>query len=209
MSRQSYSRLLYDVALLKDILRGGKIQKIRDPDPYTLGLKVRVVGQTYFLILSAHPLSARIGLSLTQPTTLQEPTGLGRWARAHLEGGRIQELTVLAQDRIIALETERGHLYLELIPRLENIYALNPQGDIHKWIGKHPHRMLTLGQKWTPPPQPNTFIHSTDIPSFDWQVNPATLEVAIHSLLEKEEQAADTALHAESIQEKKTMYYSS
>ena len=154
----SYKELKEQVDLLNSALSGGRIQKVRDPDRSTVALKIRLPGQSLFLICSGDPELARLELSLDQPSTLPQPTGIGRWVRAHLAGSKITEITLLAQDRVVALHTARGSLCLELLPQAPNLYTLNTEQKVMGWSKRIPSRGLRLGQVWTAPERPEHLI---------------------------------------------------
>ena len=154
----NYRELEKQVYLLNLALSGGRIQKVRDPDRSTVALKVRLPGQSLFLICSGDPENARLELSLKQPSTLPQPTGIGRWVRAHLAGSKIISVELLAQDRVVALKTIRGILCLELLPQAPNLYTLNTEHKVMGWSKRIPSRGLRLGQTWTPPEKPKNLV---------------------------------------------------
>ena len=158
----SYRELEKQVYLLNQALSGGRIQKVRDPDRFTIALKIRLPGQSLFLICSGDPENARLEVSLTQPSTLPQPTGIGRWVRAHLSGSKINSIELLAQDRVIAFNTIRGTLCLELLPQAPNLYTLNTDHKVMGWSKRIPSRGLRLGQVWTPPERPEHLILDQD-----------------------------------------------
>ena len=150
MPRIQYQKLLTISRALSHKFLHAKIQKIRDPDAYTLCFKLRIPQHTYYLTLSAHPDYPRITLSTAQPSTLPEPTGVGRWARSHLNSARITGFSVAEQDRIFFMHTTGGSICLELVPKVTNLYALNHESIVQAWIEKKTARNLLLGQPWTP-----------------------------------------------------------
>lgn len=153
---------------LNAALKGARLQKLRDPERHSLSLKLRSPGQTYYLTLSADPEGAWLRLGREQPPTLPSPTGVGRWARAHLEGTKLSAVRLLEGDRVVALEflgppatdehpQRGGALYLELIPTLQCLYALDLQGKVRSWTGRVASRGLHLGRAWTAPEQREGF----------------------------------------------------
>jgi len=149
-------------------LEGARLQKLRDPERGCLALKLRVPSQSYYLSLRATAEGASLRLGLERPPTLPNPTGLGRWARAHLEGTKLCAVRQIDGDRIIAFdflgrpprEGERqrgGSLYLELIPSLYNLYAVDLDGRVRAWLGRIQARTLHLGRPWEPPVRPEGF----------------------------------------------------
>jgi predicted ribosome quality control (RQC) complex YloA/Tae2 family protein len=150
MPRIQYQKLLKVSSALSQKFLHAKIQKIRDPDAYTLCFKLRIPQYTYYLTLSAHPDYPRVTLSMKQPSTLPEPTGVGRWARSHLNLARITGFSVAEQDRIFFMHTTGGSICLELVPKITNLYALTHENIVQAWIEKKTARTLQLGQVWTP-----------------------------------------------------------
>ena len=157
----SYQQLATQVALLNAGLSGGRIQKVRDPDRSSIALKIRLPGRTYFLIFSGDPERGRVELSLAQPTTLEQPTGVGRWVRAHLSGSRVTSIDLHSQDRVVTLRTPRGALCLELLPQAPNLYTLSEDGRVMGWTKRIPSRGLRLGQPWQPPERPEGLVLET------------------------------------------------
>jgi predicted ribosome quality control (RQC) complex YloA/Tae2 family protein len=157
MSAPSLTALTELARLLDAALRGAALQRLRDPDPHTLALKLRVPGHTYFLTLSARPDAPGVKIGREQPPTLPEPHGVGRWARAHLEGARVEGVEVVGEDRVLALRTRAGALYLELLPSRENLYAVDLEGRVRAWLHKTTGRELSLGQPWRPPARSEGF----------------------------------------------------
>lgn len=161
MSAPSRAPTLRELAalapLLDAALRGAALQRLRDPDPHTLTLKLRAPGRTYFLTLSAHPEAPGVRVGHEQPPTLPEPHGVGRWARAHLEGARVEGVALVGGDRVLAVHTRAGSLYLELLPTLENLYAVDLAGRVRAWLHRAAGRDLALGQPWRPPPRSEAF----------------------------------------------------
>lgn len=157
MSAPTLSALAALARLLDAALRGAALQRLRDPDPHTLALKLRAPGRTYFLTLSARPEAPGVRVGYEQPPTLPEPHGVGRWARAHLEGARVEGVELVGGDRVLAVRTRAGALYLELLPSLENLYAVDAEGRVRAWLHRAAGRDLALGQPWRPPPRPEGF----------------------------------------------------
>lgn len=158
----TYRQLEAQVNLLHSALSGGRIQKVRDPDRFTVALKIRLPGQSFYLILSGDPEQARLELSLEQPSTLPQPSGIGRWVRAHLAGQRLESIELLSQDRVVALHTPRGTLCLELLPQAPNLYTLTTDQKVMGWSKRIPSRGLRLGHAWIPPERPEGLIQDQE-----------------------------------------------
>lgn len=144
-------------AALAPRVEGGQVQKIRDPDRDTIGLRVRIPGQTTHLILSAHPRHCRISAAAKSPPTRPEPTTLGRWLRSAVSGRRLTRLEHLPGDRVVIVhfETDAGgaRLVAELSGRAANLYGLDADGRIMATAHRpaRGERDLRPGRLWTPP----------------------------------------------------------
>jgi predicted ribosome quality control (RQC) complex YloA/Tae2 family protein len=157
----SYRELKEQVQLLNKALSGGRIQKVRDPDRSSVALKIRLPGQSLFLTLSGDPEHGRVEVGLTQPPTLPQPTGIGRWVRAHLAGARVDSITLHPDDRVVTINTHRGQLCLELLPQAPNLYVISEDQRVMGWTKRIPSRGLRLGQPWVPPDRPEGLILET------------------------------------------------
>ena len=141
------------VAALAPRVEGGQVQKVRDPDRDTIGLRVRVPGQTTHLILSAHPRLCRISAASKSPPTRPEPTTLGRWLRSVASGRRVVRLEHLPGDRVVIVHFEAARLVAEISGRAANLYGLDADGRIMA-TARRPargERDLRPGRVWTPP----------------------------------------------------------
>lgn len=157
----SYQQLADQIKLINLGLSGGRIQKVRDPDRVSISLKIRLPGRSYFLTFSGDPDHGRVELSLHQPSTLAQPTGVGRWVRAHLAGSKISSIDLHPDDRVITLKTPRGSLCLELLPQAPNLYTLSEDGRVMGWTKRIPSRGLRLGHLWQAPERPEGLILET------------------------------------------------
>jgi predicted ribosome quality control (RQC) complex YloA/Tae2 family protein len=119
--------------LLKELntkLTGGRIDKIFQPDKYTLILWVRQTNENLRLLISVNPKHPRIHLAeiiLENPAT---PAAFCMLLRKHLEGGRIANISQHSLDRIALLaidfRNEDGtittkYLTIELMGKHSNI----------------------------------------------------------------------------------------
>lgn len=162
--------------VLNEALSGARLQQVRDPERGSIALKLRVPSQTYYLTLQGASEGGALRLSQRRPSTLPSPTGLGRWVRAHLEGTQLRRVWQVAGDRALAFEFEGkappgdepargGRLYLELIPTLYNLYAVDRGGVLRAWATRVAARGLHLGRVWSPPAQPEGF-QAPELPSW-------------------------------------------
>ncbi|WP_050635806.1 Rqc2 family fibronectin-binding protein [Candidatus Stoquefichus sp. SB1] len=115
---------------LQSQLTGGRINKIYQISQYELLFHVRAQGTNQKLLMSIHPMYARIQLtSLTYPTPAT-PNAFTMLLRKHLEGAYIESIVQLQLDRIIDIhfvgtnefkDTVELHLYMEIMGKHSNV----------------------------------------------------------------------------------------
>ena len=115
---------------LIDTIQSGRINKIYQISKYELLFQVRANRKNYQLLISSHPMYARVQLtSLTYPTP-EAPNPLTMLFRKLLEGGYIKEIEQIDLDRILkitfACHNELGDaieyiLYIEIMGKHSNI----------------------------------------------------------------------------------------
>ncbi|MFC3419749.1 NFACT family protein [Salinicoccus hispanicus] len=113
-----------------EVLRRGKINRIQQIDETSLIFKVRSQGSNHHLLISAHPMYARFHLTGKKYEFPFEPPMFLRVARKHLEGGIIQEIRQLGNDRRVEIHIQSRNeigdeikriLILEIMGRHSNI----------------------------------------------------------------------------------------
>lgn len=111
-------------------LTGGRIDKIFQPDKYTLILWVRQTHENLRLLISVNPKHPRIHLTETTLENPAAPPAFCMLLRKHLEGGRIANISQHSLDRIALLSidfrNEDGtiatkYLTIELMGKHSNI----------------------------------------------------------------------------------------
>lgn len=119
---------------LAPVLPQAWIQKIHQPTPSTVTLDLRAAGRTLTLLLSAHPEAGRIHLTRRRLPNPPQPLPFCRFLRAHLQGGRIEAIEQVDDDRLVALRiSARGAsltLLVELTGRNADLLLLDSQGAI-------------------------------------------------------------------------------
>lgn len=157
-------------------LRGGRIDKIYQPDKYTIILHVRQYGQTLQLLLSAHPEKARMHLASLIPDNPKTAPSFCMLLRKHLEDGRIAEIKQLELDRVIIIEVdfreETGQiaskqLIAELMGKNSNIILVkdNIILDAVRHVGaqQNRYRHILPGRQYiSPPPQTGVSLLQID-----------------------------------------------
>ena len=124
---------------LIDTIQSGRINKIYQISKYELLFQVRANRKNYQLLISSHPMYARVQLtSLTYPTP-EAPNPLTMLFRKLLEGGYIKEIEQIDLDRILkitfACHNELGDaieytLYIEIMGKHSNIILVSQNNKI-------------------------------------------------------------------------------
>lgn len=134
------------------VLAHGWIQKIHQPADRMLVLEVRVPRETYRLLISCEPETARIHLSSRPLPNPPSPPPFCQFLRAHLQGARLDGITQLSDDRIIALDltTKDGPrtLVCELTGKTANILMLDEEHHVVRDLNRQ--RQL-IGQQYQAP----------------------------------------------------------
>jgi predicted ribosome quality control (RQC) complex YloA/Tae2 family protein len=162
-----------DIAVLQHIARelnerlpGGFINKIHQPLPREIVLRVRSVGVENKLMLSADPLLGRAHLAELRIPNPPRPLRFCAFLRAHFQGSRVVEVTAAEDDRVLTITATRGpadqktvrNLVLELLGRDSNIILVDAEsGVIMDCLHHIPEkeggtRIVTPGAKYGPPP---------------------------------------------------------
>lgn len=94
------------VAELQSTLCSGRIERIFQPDSYTIAILVRIPGKTVRLIVSCDPRQPRIHFSASGPENPDTPPTFCMLLRKHLEDGRISAVSQHALDRIVMLSID-------------------------------------------------------------------------------------------------------
>jgi len=148
------------------LLVGGKVDKIQQPERDALLLTIRAGGSNYKLLLCAHAENGRVQLTQAQYPNPLTPPAFCMLLRKRLVGGRIQSITQPGLDRVsrieIQVQNELGDLVeyalvTELMGRHSNIIAVNEKGVVldcarHVGIGMSNVRFVMPGVSYEPPP---------------------------------------------------------
>jgi len=149
---------------------GGKVEKITQPTPLEIVLRVYHVGKTYYILLSADAQLARVHLTQIRRENPPTPPAFCSLLRKHLEGAWIDAVSLPLGfgERVLHIEF-RAHdgapltLIAETMGRLSNVILVSGAGTVlgaAKHIGHDLNRFRqTLpGQPYMAPPrqrQPN------------------------------------------------------
>ena len=124
---------------LADLLVGGRIDRITQPEKDEVCFYVRAKGANRCLVVSANPNAPRMHLTTTKKDNPYAAPAFLMHLRRHLAGGMIQSLEVLNYDRIVRLsilgrnemhDTVSVYLYVELMGRYSNLIVVDQEGRI-------------------------------------------------------------------------------
>lgn len=153
------------VSELNGLLIGGRIDKVFQPDKYSLLLWVRQPGETLRLHISANPERPKLLISSDTPENPSVAPSFCMLLRKHLEGGRVGSIEQHSLDRIVNINIdvrgERGliitkRLVVEIMGKHSNIILTqdNVIIDAIKRIGYNlsRHRQVLPGKEYIYPP---------------------------------------------------------
>ena len=125
--------------LLIETIKGGRINKIYQISKYELLFQVRANKKNYQLLISSHPMYARVQLTALSYPTPESPNPLTMLYRKLLEGGYIKDIEQIDLDRIFkitfACHNELGDyieyiLYVEVMGKHSNIILVGQNDKI-------------------------------------------------------------------------------
>lgn len=152
---------------LHTLLATGRILKIYQPTKTELVLNIRANGQTHRLLLSMHPVYARVHLTAEKYTNPKEPPMFCMLLRKHLEGSFIHNISQYENERIIELSIQgkneigddvRKRLVIEIMGKHSNIILVDADKghilDAMKHLSPYQNRFRTIqpGQAYIYPP---------------------------------------------------------
>ena len=118
---------------LNEMLRGGRIDKITQPERDTVVLVIRAGGVNHRLLLCASPNNARCHLTMGTYSNPLEPPSLCMLMRKQLTGARITEIRQVGGDRVVHVDMDAVNelgdhvlrrLVLEIMGRHSNLLLL-------------------------------------------------------------------------------------
>jgi predicted ribosome quality control (RQC) complex YloA/Tae2 family protein len=158
---------------LNELLPGGFINKIHQPLPREIVLRIRLRGGGGTkLVLSADPQLGRIHLTDVKIPNPPTPPRLCAYLRAHFQGSRIVEVSAAADDRVVRMSTIRGpdsaklerDLVLEILGRDSNIILVDRSSHrIMECLHRIPEketgsRVVMPGLSYSPPPKSSSQV---------------------------------------------------
>ena len=132
--------VIHAVALeLNELLTGGKIDKIHQPERDTVTVSVRTREGAHRLLLCANPSCARVHLMESAMENPMQPPMFCMLMRKHLVGGKITKIEQDGFERIIKVHIEsydemgflsEKTLICEIMGKYSNIILVNKDGKI-------------------------------------------------------------------------------
>lgn len=182
---------LFAHQMIKEIqfLETARINKITQPDDYTVILTIRANRKNQKLLLSTHPNFARLHLTTQSLENPFDPPMFLRVLRKHIEGGIINRIEQIGNDRIIALHINntneigdpiKRRLYIEIMGKHSNIILCDQDNKIldslkHLTPNTNSARTLMPGFQYEFPPTAkkyNPFTLSTISDLIDQSISP-------------------------------------
>lgn len=153
------------VGRLAPVAAGTRIQRIDQPDPWSLAFDLRRDSRRVHLLVSADPRYSRVHLLSHRPRTPDNPSSLLQVVRAHATGARVEALEQVAGDRIVILRIlqrdpllnlQHYRLIAELTGLHANLLFVDPADRILGVLRAQSsaRRKVRPGMTYEPPPPP-------------------------------------------------------
>jgi predicted ribosome quality control (RQC) complex YloA/Tae2 family protein len=140
---------------------GGKVQRISQPDEFTIGIGLySKESGAGMLLISCHPQFARAYLTTKRLANQPLPPTFCSTLRSRLEGGFLSSVTQVDFDRILEIEVEHPsgthRIIAELMGKHSNIMLVDEEKKVisaAKWVGRSKSsRPIQPGGKYHKPP---------------------------------------------------------
>ena len=133
----SVMKMAYDGIMMSRVveqlskkMNRGRINKIYQISQYELLIHIRSQSQNKKLLISIHPMYARVQLTHLSYPTPQTPNALTMLLRKHLEGAYLESIEQIQLDRIIDMtfvgtnelkDIVKFHVYIEIMGKHSNV----------------------------------------------------------------------------------------
>ncbi|MDI3257153.1 MAG: NFACT family protein [Kyrpidia sp.] len=171
---------LAGIAMELQILVGGKVERIYQPEARDLDIRIRTAGQSVRILASADPSAPRVHLIHGRRSPApSEPPAFCALARRRLEGGRIRYIRQVGLERTLRVGIESRNeigdpqwydLVVEVMGRHSNVILVahedpalrDEEGPARGRVidavarvtpGMSRHRVVLPGQPYVPPPE--------------------------------------------------------
>lgn len=152
---------------MKEILVGGRIDRITQPEKDTIVLLIRAGAANHRLLLCASPNNARCHLTAQNYPNPLEPPMFCMLLRKQLMSGRVLDIRQMHGDRVVHVDIDTvdelgdhvlRRLVLEIMGRHSNLMLLDAEGKIleaarHVSMDMSRVRQVQPGLPYLPPPQ--------------------------------------------------------
>ncbi|NMA02944.1 MAG: fibronectin/fibrinogen-binding protein [Clostridia bacterium] len=124
---------------LENEIIGGRVDRIHQPDKYTIILNIRLLKKNVRLLLSSHPQSGRFHITEKTRENPLHPPMFCMVLRKHLEGGKLISIKQMGFERVVhftfATIDELGQratrtLIGEFMGKHSNLILVNPENNI-------------------------------------------------------------------------------
>ena len=133
-------------------LIGGWIQKIHQPRDLAFTLDIRSPGASISVYICVEPRLARLHFVSQKYPNPSTPPPFCQFLRAHLEGGRIEDITQQPGDRLVYVKIRKDEkiytLVVALLGNRANVLLLN---DKHMLLRSVKESRLQIGERFVPP----------------------------------------------------------
>ncbi|AET61618.1 RNA-binding protein [Paenibacillus terrae HPL-003] len=151
-------------------IRGGRINKIHQPNDHDILLNLRAQGGSVKLLLSANPTFPRVHFTEQSFLNPTEAPMFCMLLRKHCEGGIIEKISQVGMERIIHMDVRQRdelgdislkRIIIELMGRHSNIILLDPETGVmldgihHVTPSISSYRVIMPGFQYTEPPEQN------------------------------------------------------
>lgn len=151
-------------------IRGGRINKIHQPNDHDVVLNLRAQGGSIKLLLSANPTFPRVHFTEQSFLNPTEAPMFCMLLRKHCEGSIIEKITQVGMERIIHMDVRQRdelgdislkRIIIELMGRHSNIILLDPETGVildgihHVTPSISSYRVIMPGFQYTEPPEQN------------------------------------------------------
>lgn len=155
---------------LRATLEGGRIQKINQPFEQEIVLHIRSNRASHKLLLSAHPLFARIQITQADFINPKVPNTFTMILRKYLQGAIIESIQQWENDRILEFiisnkdeigDAVKVSLIIEIMGKHSNIFLVDKQEERiieaikHVSFGQNSYRTILPGSTYIHPPKKN------------------------------------------------------
>lgn len=157
LSAKQFARILDEI---RELLIGGVVQKIDQPQPWGLVFEIHQRGKRHFLYFSAHRRFSRFHTLAEKYENPRTPPRFSQLLRAHLRWKRIVSLEQIGGDRILKMtcgwtDAPDGSpvaLVAELIGPASNFFLLDQRETIvGSLFQPSQRRSLEIGKPYRPP----------------------------------------------------------